>query len=46
MADYVLRAFPPAEWEQVGPVLDTALEAVLRYCREGIDAAIARLHAR
>jgi PTH1 family peptidyl-tRNA hydrolase len=46
MADYVLRPFPPAEWEQVGPVLDTALEAVLRYCREGIDAAIAKLHAR
>lgn len=46
MADYVLRAFLPAEWEQVGPVLDTALEAVLRYCHEGIDAAIARLHAR
>ena len=46
MADYVLRPFLPAEWEQVGTVLDTALEAVLRYCHEGLDVAMARLHGR
>jgi PTH1 family peptidyl-tRNA hydrolase len=46
MADYVLRTFPPAEWALVGPVLDAALAAVLHYCRDGLDAATARLHAR
>ena len=46
MADYVLRPFPPVEWELVGPVLDTALGAVLRYCHDGLDAATAHLHTR
>lgn len=46
MAAYVLRSFMPAEWDQVGQVLDLGLEAVLHYCREGLAAATARLHAR
>ena len=46
MADYVLKGFLPAEWEQVGQVLDAAVTAVLQYCGEGLDAATARLHAR
>jgi PTH1 family peptidyl-tRNA hydrolase len=46
MADYVLRTFSPAELEQVGPVLDAASDAVLRYCREGLEVATARLHTR
>ena len=46
MAAYVLRSFLPAEWDQVGQILDLGLEAVLHYCREGLAAATARLHAR
>jgi PTH1 family peptidyl-tRNA hydrolase len=46
MAEYVLRNFLPAEWDHVGQVLDVGLEAVLHYCREGLAAATARLHAR
>ena len=46
MAEYVLRSFLPAEWDQVGQVLDLGLEAVLHSCREGLAAATARLHAR
>ena len=46
MADYVLRSFSPAEWEQVGGALDAAMDAVMHYCREGIDAATNRLHTR
>lgn len=46
MADYVLKGFLPAEWEPVGQVLEAAVTAVLQYCREGLDAATARLHAR
>ena len=46
MADYVLRSFLPTEWDLVGQTLDVALDAVLLYCREGLTAATARLHAR
>lgn len=46
MAEYVLRSFLPAEWDQVAQVLDLGLDAVLHYCREGLVAATARLHAR
>ena len=46
MAEYVLRSFLPTEWDLVGQTLDVALDAVLLYCREGLTAATARLHAR
>lgn len=46
MAEYVLRSFLPAEWDQVGNVLSLALDSVLQWCREGFDVAIARLHGR
>jgi len=46
MADYVLRSFLPAEWDQVGQALDAGLDAILQYCHEGLVAATARLHTR
>jgi PTH1 family peptidyl-tRNA hydrolase len=46
MAEYVLRSFMPGEWDQVRSVLDLALDSVLHWCREGFDAATARLHCR
>jgi PTH1 family peptidyl-tRNA hydrolase len=46
VSDYVLRSFPPAEWELVAEALDTALEAVLQYCSQGLAAATNRLHTR
>lgn len=46
MAEYVLRSFLPGEWEVVGTVLGLAQDAVLQWCHEGFDAAMARLHAR
>ncbi len=46
MADYVLRSFLPAEWEQVALTLGVALDAVLHYCSEGLTAATGRLHTR
>ena len=46
MADYVLRSFMPAEWEQVAQALGIACDAVLQYCSEGLTAATSRLHSR
>lgn len=46
MADYVLRSFMPAEWEQVAQALGIARDAVLHYCSEGLTAATSRLHSR
>ena len=46
MADYVLRGFTPEEWSRMDGLLEMAGEAVLDFCREGRDAAMARLHSR
>jgi PTH1 family peptidyl-tRNA hydrolase len=46
MAEYVLRSFLPGELEQVGNVLSLAQDSVLHWCRDGFDAATARLHGR
>ncbi|NLW80165.1 MAG: aminoacyl-tRNA hydrolase [Desulfovibrionales bacterium] len=46
MAEYVLRSFLAEEWGAVAQVLDLAVDAVLDYCRDGLDSATAKLHAR
>lgn len=46
MADYVLRGFTPEEWSRIDGLLGMAGEAVFDFCREGRDAAMARLHSR
>jgi PTH1 family peptidyl-tRNA hydrolase len=46
MADYVLRTFHPDELDLVGDALEIGADAVMHFCREGLDAATNRLHAR
>lgn len=46
MSEYVLCPFPSTEWDQVGTILGRAVEAVLDWCRDGLDAATSRLHGR
>lgn len=45
-ADYVLRGFAPDEWNELDSLLTTGAEAVLDFCRQGLDAAMATLHTR